>query len=239
MDSIVDSLRLGWDALLFKEGAYEKMSSSPNPVAKGLVLILIVGVVIALLGIVGTTLEWASIPNLDRMQETIFDYITRMPGWDEAVRLDPGFEEQFEASYNLGWDIFPQLFGAPDIGGAALGIVFTPVGLIIRWLIYGLLAYLFARWLGGTGDLSMTLGALALAVAPQALRVFNVLPFVEVGSLISIWGILCAYYGLKVVHKLSWGRTAWATVLPYVLALVLLILAGCAGTALLGVVIGG
>lgn len=239
MDGIVDSLRLGWNALLFKEDAYEEMSSSPSPVVKGLVLILIVGVVIALLGLVGTALEWASIPDLSVMQSTIFHYITQMPGWNEAAREAPEFVEQFETWFNRGWDFFPRLFGAPDVFGAALSIIVTPLGLVIRWLIYGLLAYLFARWLGGTGDLSMTLGVLALAVAPQALNVLSLLPFVEMGSLVSMWGILCAYYGLKTVHKLSWGRAAWATLLPFILALVLLILAGCAGTALLGVLIGG
>ena len=239
MDGIVDSLRLGWNALLFKEDAYEEMSGSPNPVVKGLVLILVVGVIIAILGLIGTTLEWASIPDLGIMKDTILRYMMEMPWWDEVARTDPGFYDQFERSYNMGWDIFPRMFGAPDVAGAALNLIFTPVGLVIRWLVYGLLAYLFARWLGGTGDLSMTLGVLALAVAPQALRVLNLLPFVEIGSLISIWGILCAYYGLKVVHKLSWGRAAWASVLPYIFAIVLLILAGCAGTALLGAVIGG
>ena len=44
MDGIVGALRLGWDALLFKESAYEEMSAADNPVVKGLIWIIVVGV---------------------------------------------------------------------------------------------------------------------------------------------------------------------------------------------------
>jgi hypothetical protein len=239
MNGVVGSLRTGWNALLFKEDAYEEMRTADNPVVKGLILIVVVGVLIALLGLVGTTLEWASIPDLNEIRTTILQYIPRMPWWDEVLRDAPGFPQAFLEWYNRGWDWFPQMFGAPDIGGAALGIITTPLGLVIRWLIYGLLAYLFARWLGGTADLSETLGVLALAVAPQALKVLSLLPFVELGGLVSIWGLLCAYMGLKTAHRLSWGRALWATLLPFILVLVALILAGCLGTAILGIVLRG
>ena len=67
MDGIVGSLRLGWNALLFKEDAYEEMRGADNPVVKGLILILIVGVVIALLGVVGTAIEVASTQDLGQI----------------------------------------------------------------------------------------------------------------------------------------------------------------------------
>lgn len=235
MDGIVGSLRLGWHALLFKEEAYEEMRAADNPVVKGLVLILIVGVVIALLGLVGTTLEWASTPDLGEIRDTILDYIPQFPGWQETP-LE--FRQQFVEWYNTGWDLFPNFFAA-NIGGAALGIITTPLGLVLRWLVYGILAYLFARWLGGTADFSETLGVLALAVAPQALNILNLLPFVELGSLVSVWGLLCAYVGLKVAHNLSWKRAAWATVLPFLLAVLLLVLAGCLGSTIFAALVKG
>jgi hypothetical protein len=234
MDGIVGSLRLGWDALLFKESAYEEMSTTDNPVVKGLIWIIVVGVVIALCGLIGTGLELASMPDLGEIKDTVFFYVQQMPFWDEILLEDPGALAQFEEWYQRGWDIFPRLFGAPDLGSAGLGIVFVPLGLVVRWLVYGLLAYLFARWLGGTGDLSETLGVLALAVAPQALNVFNLIPYVNLGNLVSVWGILVAYMGLKTAHKLSWGRAVWATLLPFLLVVAVLILMGCLGTAVLG-----
>jgi hypothetical protein len=125
------------------------------------------------------------------------------------------------------------------LGSAALGIIGIPLGLVVRWLIYGLLAYVFARWLGGTGNLSQTLGVLALAVAPQALNLLTIIPFLQVGSIVAIWGVLCAYYGLKTAHGLSWTRAAWATLLPFILVVAVLILMGCLSAAILGTVLGG
>jgi hypothetical protein len=193
-------------------------------------------VIIALFGLAGTLVEVASTPDLGEIKDIVFRYIPQMPGWDQAP---PDFVEQFQTWFDRGWQFFPRLFGAPDLGGAALGIVTIPLGLVIRWIIYGLLAFVFARWLGGTGSLSETLGVLALAVAPQVLNVLTLLPFVEMGSLVSVWGILCAYFGLKVAHKLPWGRAAWATLLPFILAFALLVFLGCLGTAIFGAVVRG
>jgi hypothetical protein len=238
MDGIVGTLRLGWDALLFKESAYEEMSTADNPVVKGLIWIIVVGVVIAVCGLIGTGLELASMPDLGEIKDRIFFWMQQMPWWSEMTK-DPNALEQFELWYNRGWDIFPTMFGAPNLGSAAGGIIGIPLGLVIRWLVYGLVAYVFARWLGGTGSLSGTLGVLALAVAPQALNVFNLIPFVEMGNLVAVWGILVAYMGLKTAHKLSWSRAVWATLLPFLLVIAVLMLFGCLGTAILGVAIRG
>ena len=70
MDGIADSLRLGWDALLLKEDAYERMRVAAEPVGKGLGLIIVVGVIIALLGVIGTALEWASPRTWERSRRS-------------------------------------------------------------------------------------------------------------------------------------------------------------------------
>ena len=237
MESIVGSLRLGWDALLFKKDAYEKMSSIENPVGRGLVLILVVGLAIALFGSVGDLLEWATTPDLTEMQGTVYSYLTQMPWWKPAAAASPEFERMFDQWYNLGWGMAKSF--APSVPSAALNLLLTPIGLVVRWLIYGLLAYLFARWLGGTADFSQTLGVLALAVAPQALQTLTLFPYVELGSVVAIWGTLCAYVGIKTVHKLSWSRTLWATILPFILALVVIFFASCLASAAFAAVIGG
>jgi len=236
MDGFVGTLRLGWNALLLKTEAYEKMRSDPNPVVKGLLLIVIVGVAIALLGLVGDLLEWASTPDLNEMMDTIFFYMKKMPWWELAAR-DPEFERIFDQIWNMNWGIAKAF--SPSPVGAAVNIVLTPVGLIVRWLIYGLLAYLFARWLGGTADLSETLGVLALAVAPQALNALTFFPYVTVGSVIAIWGILCAFVGLKTAHKLPWHRAFWATLLPFILAFGVIVLAGCLGSTIFAAIVKG
>lgn len=237
MDNIVSSLQLGWRALLFKEDAYEEMSASASPVLRGLVLIVVVGVVIALLAFVGDVLEWAGMPDLGALQETIFGYLVQLPFMQETLQASPEAAQSFEQTYDMNWAIVRAFMPSP--GGAAMGIVLTPLGLVIRWLIYGLLAYLFARWLGGTATLGETLGVLALAVAPMVIYVLTLVPYVQVGNLVSVWSILCAYFGLKTTHKLPWYRAVWATLLPFILVVVLVILLGCVGGAFLGLVLGG
>jgi hypothetical protein len=159
-----------------------------------------------------------------------------MPWWDEVAR-EPGFLETFEQWYNFGWDIGQTL--SPSPASALVGIIVTPLRLIIYWLIYGVVAYLFARWLGGTADLSATLGVLALAVAPQALNALNVLPYMQLGNVVAVWGVLCAYLGLKTAHKLPWARAVWATLLPFILVLAVSILAACFSSAVFAAAVKG
>jgi hypothetical protein len=237
MDGIVGSLRLGWNAMLFKENAYEEMRLSASPVVKGLILIIVVGVIIALFGLVGTAVEIASTPDPGAIRGIVERNLAQMPFWDEIERQDPGALKRFQQIFDTVWQIVET--ATPSIAGAALGIVGVPLALVIRWLIYGLVAYIFARWLGGTGNLSETLGVLALAVAPQVLTILTLLPFVQMGSVVNVWGILCAYFGLKVAHKLPWGRAVWAALLPFILAYAILFLLACLGTAILGAVIRG
>ena len=236
MDGIVGSLKLGWNALLFKDEAYEDMGSAENPVVKGLLLIIVVGLIVAIAAFIGDVLEWATTPNLGEIKETVYYYLTQMPWWQEAAR-DPMFSQMFNQWYEFGWSI--GMMSAPSVGGALLNVILIPLALVIRWLLYGLVAYLFARWLGGTADLSQTLGVLALAVAPQALTALTVIPYVQMGNIVAVWGILCAYVGLKTVHKLSWDRAVWATLLPFILVIAALLFASCLGTAIFAAAIGG
>lgn len=237
MDSIADGLQLGWDALLLRPQAYERMRALANPVLKGLIFIVVLGLAIALLALVGDVLEWATSPSMEVIKDKVYDNLVQMDWW-QMLAEDPAFVEEFNSMYDAGWQVAYWL-GAPNLTASALGILFTPLSLVIRWLIYGLLAYLFARWLGGTGDLSDTLGVLALAAAPQLLNVFTLLPYVSVGLVVPVWGILCAYVGLKTAHNLPWHRAVWATLLPFILVLVVVLLAGCLGTALFAAAVRG
>ncbi len=237
MDGIVQSLRLGGRALLLQEDAYEEMRLTDNPVIRGLTLIVVVGLVIALLSFVGDTLEWASTPNLGTVKDIVYTHLTRMDWWRQIAQEDPQFVQAFDQIWNLNWGIIRLL--APDPGSALVNILLLPLALVVRWLIYGLLAYLFARWLGGTATLSETLGVLALAVAPQALNILNVLPQAHLGSAVAVWGLLCAYMGIKTAHQLSWGRAAWVTVLPFLLAFSVSMLSACWGVSILTAVVKG
>jgi hypothetical protein len=228
-------------ALFLRTDAYEEVREARSPFLTGLVLIVVVGVIVALAALVGTALEWASTPNLADIRGVIYEGLTQMPWYQDNLKMAPDFEQMFQQWYDLGWTLGPSL-GGGSLGSALGNLVLSPLTLVILWLVYGLLAHLFARLLKGEATLSQTLGCTALAVAPQLLKLTELLPFVAVGGVVGTWTLICRYLALKQVHRFSWGRAFWATILPLVtLWLVGLILAaigvlvfGTLASALLG-----
>ncbi len=219
-------------ALFLRTEAYEEMREARHPFGAGLLIIVVVGVIVAFAGLAGTVLEWASSPDMGRVQDVVYDGLIEMPWYREQIARTPDFADTFEQWYERGWT-FARMFGSTNLGSAAGNIILAPVGLIVRWLIYGLLAHIFARLLKGEAELGQTLGCTALAVGPQVLRVVELLPFLSVGAVVGTWTLICRYVALKQAHRLTWGRAFWATVLPIlVIWLIGLILAG------LGVAIG-
>jgi hypothetical protein len=143
--------------------------------------------------------------------------------WWQFIEQDPQVEALWFQIWNGIWDASQAV--APSPARSLLGVVAAPLGLIVTWLIYGVLAYLFARLLGGAGTLNQTLGATALAAAPQLLNVLTVLPFVVIFSL-GTWTLLCNYMALRTVHGLSWQRSVAAALLPSVVLVLLAIVIG-------------
>jgi hypothetical protein len=206
--------------LFLRTDDYEEMRQARSPFLTGLIIIVIVGVIVALAVLVGTTLEWASSPSLADIQEVVYEGLIQMPWYQETLREEPGFDEIFRQQYDLGWTM-ARNFGASNPGSALGGLVLTPLSLVIVWLVYGLLAHLFARLLKGEATLAQTLGCTALAVAPQVLKLTELVPFVAIGGVVATWTLVCRYVALKQAHRFTWNRAFWATVLP-LLALLLL-----------------
>jgi hypothetical protein len=212
--------------LFLRTDAYEEMREARNPFVEGLFVILVVGVLIALAAVVGTTLGWASSPSLAAIEQQVYDGITSM-SWFEQLERAAGsdFLEEFQAQWDWNWRLANTLVPTPL--SSLTGIITTPLRLILGWLIYGLLAHVFARWFGGEANLGQTLGTTALAVAPEILNLVGFLPFVVVGGIVGTWTLICRYVALKEAHGLGWARAFWATVLPrLVLGLLAVIILG-------------
>ncbi len=224
MNALSEYFNLGLGALFLREDAFEKMREDARPVVKGFIFILLVAVLVALLGIVGKLLEWSVQPDLAQIQRIVLEELQNMP-WYKSMARSPQALQQFQQLYSLGWQLFGSLFGV-NIAGAALNVIASPFGLVLRWLIYGVFAYLFAKLLGGTASFAQLLGCTALSVAPEMLRVLQVFPFVQLAGL-SIWGLICTYVGIKVSAKLSPWRAFWATLLPFVLFAFVVLLFSC------------
>ena len=231
-------IRLAWEALFLKEDPYAEMRDSPNAVVRGLALVALVAVAVALVGLVGTTLEWATTPNMGDMQRIVREGIQQMD-WYKEMESNPQFREQFQQQFEMGWRIFPQVFGAPSFARAGLRIVLLPLQLVLTWFLYGVVAHLFARMLGGQGNLGQTLGSTALAAAPQLLNLATFFPYLVVGGVVGTWMLLCRYVALKTCHRLRWGRALAATLLPYALLAVVVSIFACLGGVVGAMIFGG
>jgi hypothetical protein len=230
MQTITKPFGLLWDALFLQHEAYARMRDDDNPFVEGLFVLVVLGVALGLVGIVGTTLEWASSPNLSAIRDAVLANLQTMSWW-QFMEQDPASQAMWFQIWNGIWDALQTT--APSPATALLGVIAVPLGLIMAWLVYGLLAYLFARLLGGVGTLNQTLGTTALAAAPQLLNVLTVLPFVVMFSL-GTWTLLCNYMALRTVHGLSWQRSVAAALLPSVALVLLAIVIG----AIVAIVVG-
>jgi hypothetical protein len=231
-------IRLAWEALFLSEGPYAEMHDDSNPMLRGLVLVILIALAVALAGLVGTALEWATTPSMHEVQQIVLDGIQKMP-WYRELQGNPEFRETFRQQYELLWRFFPAFFGTPNIAQAAMSIVLMPLGLGFMLLLYGVVAHLCARMMGGQGGLGQTLGCTALAAAPQLLNLATFLPYVAVGGVVGVWTLLCRYVALKTCHRLIWSRALAATLLPYVAFLVLISFIACLGGAAATLIFGG
>ncbi|MDX1414806.1 MAG: Yip1 family protein [Candidatus Promineifilaceae bacterium] len=217
MQTVTQSFRLLWSALFLEEAAYATMSKIEGPVKKGLVILIILGLALGVAGFISASLEWASSPSLNAIKETVEEINQQSPWW-QFMEQDPEALAMFEQIWDQVWQIVG--FMVPSPASSLSGLIARPLGLIISWLIFGLVLHLFARWLGGTAALGQTLGATSLAAAPQLLGLVAALPFVVVAG-IGVWTLLCRYMAVRVTHELSWARAVWAVLLAFLLLIFL------------------
>jgi hypothetical protein len=215
--------------LFLDSDAYDQLRDDDNPFIEGLFLVVIIGAVTALLSLIGQLLAWAGTPSMNAIKEAVWQAFPSMQWWSQ-MSGDAQFMAQFKTYYDLGWQIFPKLFGAPDPGGAVANVLLWPLTAVLSWLIYGLLAHLFARMLGGAGRLSQTLGTLSLSFTPLLLRGLGFLPYFTVGAVMSTWQLICRYKAIRSAGQMSWGRAFWATLLPFVVYLVFWVVIGVIGS---------
>lgn len=227
-------LNWAWRGLFLDPDAYEEMRQGHNPFVEGLFMIVVVTVIVAIIGLIGTFIGRLASPDVVALQQTILQGLQNMD-WYRQMEVFGGPEamNQFHQTFNLVWQVLANTI-FPNPATAALNIILLPLSIIIGWLVYGVIAHLVARLLGGAASLSETLGTTAFAVTPQLFNVLLIFPNVVVGGVIGTWTLLCRYTALKTAHQLSWGRALTATILPVVILVVIGIGLGVLLTALLG-----
>ena len=214
-------------ALFLEPDPFVEMVDDDNPWIEGLFLCACIGGLVAVAKLVGGLLLTASLPPSDALLSMLLWILRQSAANGETLyEIELGLRSAWPfilafSDYDSGWFRF-------------LALAITPLGLIVQWLLFSLIAHLIARAFGGQGSLGQTLGAMALSNAPRLLFLLAALPFVSVASvLIHVWGVLIAYRGLEVAHELSPGPAALAAIGTWLLLLAGSIVGGGLATMLI------
>jgi hypothetical protein len=230
MQLITENLGLLWEALFLKPEPYAYMRDRESPAVKGLVLLIVLGLALALAALIGGILTWATSPDLNAIKDVVFTNLQRMEWW-QMMASQPQAMEGFQQTWDTVWSVVGAMLPSPASGLA--GFLVRPLTLVTSWFIFGVVAHLLALLFGGNGRFGQTLGATSLAAAPQLLGLLMTLPYVALAG-IGVWTLLARYMAIRVSHDLSWARAMWVTVLTGVVIALLLGLLFGAGMAAFG-----
>lgn len=229
-------------ALFLRRESYEYQRDRMRPFAHGLTFVVLIGLLVAVAGILGAALRYASFPNSDAIENIVLKHLQAMPFYAD---LSSVAQTRFLDGYAETWNRLGSVFlGYPtSSGGLAqllLTIVTTPLSLVIGWLIYSALVHLVARGVNKQVSLAEGMGTLALATSPQLLTVLDIFPGVMVtGAVITLWSLICSTFAVRTTYHTSTGRAIFAALFPVVLFLLSALLLLCCGLFALAGAAGG
>lgn len=203
------------------------MAQDDEPVAEGLFLVTVVGVLVGAARVLGGLLLTASLPSAAALHSIM------LHAAQSLASSGQNFSSQLLLEF---WQVVRLLWGYGSGWAGLLGLLWEPILLLGHWLVVGAMLYVIGRALGGTGTLRGVLGASALVSAPSLLLVVGIFPFAIPGSLlVFVWGLLLLYRAAQMAHDLTWQRAAvTATVSAFFgLFISLLALLGLGGVLLL------
>jgi len=209
-------------ALVLDAQPFVALTDDDQPWVEGMFLTIYVGFLVGVAQVIGQFLATATLPPPDTMVAALLQgwrqYSTTLPDSVNLALIESMLGEvwamgMFWQGYSGGW-------------ARLLTLITTPTSLLLQWVLAGLIIYAVARSMGGVGTLNQTLGVTALMVAPQALRFVEIIPFAAVSQLLlSVWAVLIIYRAVEVAHDLPWQRALLAALAPWLLLVVLALLA--------------
>lgn len=210
-------------ALVLEAEPFLTLAEDDNPWVEGLFLVTCVGVLLGGAHLVGGLLWTASLPPTDAVREALLPGIQQI-----ATQMGMAFDPlQMDAAFRQFWGWGAGFFGYQGGASRLFFALLEPIWMVLQWLFLALATFGAARLLGGKGTLVQTLGTTALAVAPYAIGLLTVIPFVSVNALLlTVWSLLIVYRAIEISHDLSWQRAALATMaVPLLLVLLSFFLA--------------
>ncbi len=231
MQSVLSLFRLGIDGLLLNPLAYREQRDSPDGLRRGFTLIAIIGLIIGAASLIGNLGEYASQPSSEAIVKTVYVGLRTMPWFAQVSELDSTFPARFDQQFAQITQSIQTISDGGMIRSLA-GIITTPLIMVVSWLLFGTIAHLMARALGGRAAFHQTLACTALASGVNILGVIEVVPFAQVTGTMLL-GLVASYVAIREAHGLPPWRTLWATILGPVLLALILIAVTCVGLALM------
>jgi len=141
MEAPPSLVRLALGGLLLDPTAYRAQRESPVGMRRGLILVLLIGLLVGVAALIGDVGELLTQPDPQAVSDTLRSGLTAMPWYEQAVEATPGFADAFE-------QFFAQIGGlsfTPTPLGSALGVLTTPLVAVISWFIGGAMVHLRHR----------------------------------------------------------------------------------------------
>ncbi len=224
MQSVLSLFRLGIEGLLLNPLAYRDQRDSPDGLRRGFALVAIIGLLVGIATLIGDLGEYMAQPSATVVATTIHDGLYAMPWFAQVSSLDAHFPAQFDRIFAQVTQVVYAMNGGGLIG-SLVGVITTPLMMVVSWLFFGTIAHLMARFLGGQATFHQTLASTALANSVYFLSIIQIVPFAQVAGTLLL-GLVAGYMAIREAHGLPPWRTFWATLLgPVILALIVIALA--------------
>lgn len=223
-------LALARDALLLREDAFAAVRLHPSPFARGALILVVILAIVAVARLIGLALGLATAPQVGQIEQALANNLTSLGWYQNQVAQNPEFADQFARGYELIWQGIRLALGVPVPTVTFAGIVGLVVSTFIVWLLYGGIAHLMAKWLGGKASWGQFMGPLALMYAPLLLTVVELVPGAQVPTLLLFLAqLVLAYLAVKTTYGLSVGANLAIILAPYVILLLLVVILGALG----------
>ncbi len=227
-------ISLGKDALTLKPEPFQRLAAPPASLRTAVAIVVVVGLIIgavhALVGIPGLVSHTPF--NADEFIGQIEQGLSmsqsfggaQTPDEQEAMAMIidsiKSFVPTIQKLEQVNAPLPSFLVRLLEWLGTWLSMPFALLG---SWLFISVWIMLFARMLGGQGNLLPYLSASALSTIPHLLHAFDFIPCagVVIWLVAGIWGLVIQVKAVEVTHGLSQGKSILAVALPYLLLLLL------------------
>ena len=218
-----DMLKTVWGVLTLKTATFERLRDDPNGIRKGVLLIAIISLFVAIPGFIDDLIQ-GSRPFDAAAIEREF-----MAGFEPAMQFwPPEVREQFKGSIDVGLRIAASIAALPTrlprpasaVLEALGNFLSRPFGWLGAWLSYLIWVMLFAKLLGGSGGIREMMATTSLFALPGVLGFFGFVPCLGfiLWLIAFAWGVVIYTKGIAVANGFDGLKAVVAVFLPAVLA---------------------